>query len=60
MYRSQVFPGLWLDPHALFDDDSERLFATLDRGLATPEHAAFVADLAARGPNRPTTRSRRQ
>jgi Putative restriction endonuclease len=49
-YRSEVFPGLWLDPKALFADDLQTLLAVLDRGKATPEHAAFAARLAARGP----------
>ena len=39
IFRSMVFPGLWLDPAALFADDLDALIATLDRGLATPEHA---------------------
>jgi Uma2 family endonuclease len=47
LYRSEVFPGLWLDPTALLTDNLDALIATLDRGLATPEHAAFVARLAA-------------
>src|SRR5512135_1864030 len=47
IFRSQVFPGLWLDPEALFSDDLDRLVETLERGLATPEHAAFAAGLAA-------------
>jgi Uma2 family endonuclease len=46
VYRSTVFPGLWLDCRAFFADDTEALIATLERGLATPEHAAFVARLA--------------
>ncbi len=46
IYRSEVFPGLWLDPKALFDEDLDGLIAALERGLATPEHAAFVAELA--------------
>ena len=50
IFRSQVFPGLWLDAAAFFADDVDRLFAALDRGLATPEHAAFAATLAGRGP----------
>ena len=45
-YRSEVFPGLWLDPAALFAEDLDRLFAALDLGRATPEHAAFVDRLA--------------
>ena len=47
LYRSEVFPGLWLDPDALLSDDLAALIAALDRGLATPEHAAFVARLTA-------------
>jgi Uma2 family endonuclease len=47
IYRSEVFPGLWLDPDALLASDTRRLRAVLDLGCATPEHAAFVARLAA-------------
>jgi Uma2 family endonuclease len=39
LYRSAVFPGLWLDPEALFAGDRSRLRAAVDLGLATPEHA---------------------
>ena len=46
MYRSTVFPGLWLDPAALLAGDRRRLRAVVDLGCATPEHAAFVARLA--------------
>jgi Uma2 family endonuclease len=46
IYRSEVFPGLWLDPTALFSEDRRRLLRILKRGLATPEHRAFVARLA--------------
>jgi Uma2 family endonuclease len=50
LYRSKVFCGLWLDPQALLQGDTRRLRAIVDLGLATPEHAAFVAQLAeARG-----------
>jgi Uma2 family endonuclease len=44
-YRSQVFPGLWLDPAALFNEDLAGLVAVVDLGVATPEHAEFVARL---------------
>ena len=48
--RSVAFPGLWFDPAALLAGDVPGVLATLDRGLATPEHAAFVDRLAeARG-----------
>ena len=46
IYRSQVFPGLWLDADALFAGDRPRLRRVVDRGIATPEHAEFVAMLA--------------
>jgi Uma2 family endonuclease len=46
IYRSQVFPGLWLDPAALLRKDLAGVIAVLERGLATPEHADFVARLA--------------
>jgi hypothetical protein len=47
IYRSTVFPGLWLDPEALYAGDLDRLVRVLEQGLATPEHAAFAARLAA-------------
>ncbi len=47
LYRSTAFPGLWLDPQALLTGDRQRLRAAIDLGCATPEHAAFVARLAA-------------
>ncbi len=45
VYRSEVFPGLWLDPAALYSEDLARLIEVLDQGLATPEHAAFLTRL---------------
>ncbi len=47
IYRSEVFPGLWLDAAAIFARDHDRRDEVLERGLASPEHAAFVAKLAA-------------
>jgi Uma2 family endonuclease len=44
-YRSEVFPGLWLDPAALLRGDVAGVLRVLQEGLATPEHAAFVAKL---------------
>jgi Uma2 family endonuclease len=46
IYRSEVFPGLWLDPGALLAGDIPRLQAVVNLGCATPEHAAFLARLA--------------
>jgi Uma2 family endonuclease len=45
LFRSGVFPGLWLDPAALVRGDTQRVLATLQRGLASAEHAGFVARL---------------
>jgi Uma2 family endonuclease len=50
LMRSNVFPGLWLDPVALASGDIANVFAALNLGLASPEHAAFVAELARKGP----------
>ena len=47
IYRSIIFPGLWLDPKALLAGDGRRLVDVLNKGLTTPEHAAFVEKLAA-------------
>lgn len=40
--RSQVFPGLWLDPAKFWAGDLGGLLATLQAGLASTEHMAFV------------------
>jgi hypothetical protein len=48
IFRSEVFPGLWLDPVALLKRDGKRVLAVLNQGLASPEHAAVVAKLAAK------------
>jgi Uma2 family endonuclease len=43
--RSTVFPGLWLDPKALLRGDLATVLAVGQRGLGSPEHAAFKAAL---------------
>ena len=48
LFRSAVFPGLQLDSKKLFTATTRPLTAAVRRGLASPEHAAFVADLKAR------------
>ena len=42
IFRSRVFPGLWIDSRAAIAGDTRKLLATLRRGLKSPEHAAFV------------------
>ncbi len=44
--RSEVLPGFWLHAGAFLNRDSKRLVAVLRQGLASAEHAAFVAKLA--------------
>ena len=46
-YRSVALPGLWLDPAALIQEDYAVILRVAQEGLASPEHAAFVAHLAA-------------
>lgn len=46
--RSREFPGLWLDLAGLYSSSTKIMTATLGRGLASPEHAAFVDLLRAR------------
>ena len=49
VYRSEVFPGLWLDAAALVRRDLAAVLRVLQQGLASPEHAAFVARLRQAG-----------
>ena len=46
--KSEVFPGLWLDPKALVNEDLITVLRVLDQGLQSPEHAEFVARLKLR------------
>jgi Uma2 family endonuclease len=48
LYRSHVFPGLWLNPDHLWNCDDRALAATIQQGASTPEHGDFVAELARR------------
>ena len=47
LYRSQVFPGLWLDPQAMIAGNTRRLREVLDNGLATDEQASSETRLVA-------------
>lgn len=47
IYRSEVFPGLWLDPQSLLDLDGRRIQTVLQQGLDSPEHAKFLRKLCA-------------
>ena len=43
--RSEIFPGLWLDPVALLSGDLAGVLEVARQGTGSPEHAAFVARL---------------
>ena len=45
VYRSEAFPGLWLDGQALVRRDMAALLNATQQGVASPEHAAFVRRL---------------
>ncbi len=45
--RSQLFPGLWLNPQRFWQGDVAGVLAALQQGLVTEDHAAFVQQLAA-------------
>ena len=45
--RSICFPGLWLKSDEVFSKSASAILRTLRLGLASPEHAAFVAKLNA-------------
>ncbi|HET6880036.1 MAG TPA: hypothetical protein VFI31_07765, partial [Pirellulales bacterium] len=48
LFKSKVFPGLWLDPLALVKWDFARVFLVVQQGTASREHAEFVALLESR------------
>jgi Putative restriction endonuclease len=48
LWKSRVFPGLWIAGTALIAQDSAGLIAAVQQGLATPEHAEFVRRLEER------------
>jgi len=52
--RSQVFPGLWLDPQALLKGDLAAVLKVLQEGLASEEHAEFVGRLTFHVPHTPS------
>lgn len=48
--HSEIFPGLWLQPTALWSGDLATFLAVLQEGLASAEHTTFVEQLQARLP----------
>lgn len=47
LYRSEVFPGLWLDGAALLSGNLARVLEVVQQGTASDEHAAFNEHLRA-------------
>lgn len=48
VYRSEVFPGLWIDADNLMQDRLGSAHRVLADGIASPPHAAFIERLGAR------------
>jgi hypothetical protein len=48
IFKSEAFPGLWIDGPALLRGDHARVHEVLQQGLRSPEHAAFVEELGQR------------
>jgi Uma2 family endonuclease len=46
--RSEVFPGLWLDPVALINEDMGRHLEVAQLAHGSPEHCEFLAELSRR------------
>jgi Uma2 family endonuclease len=46
MVKSRQFPGLWFDPAAIWRQDHAAAMALLSQGMDSPQHAAFVEQLA--------------
>jgi len=46
LFQSRVFPGLWLDPDALWNRDLPGLAKAVQQGTATAGHGEFVRKLA--------------
>jgi Uma2 family endonuclease len=45
LLKSEIFPGLWVNPNDLIQQSMDSMLKTLDRGLASPEHQVFVRKL---------------
>lgn len=48
LLHSTIFPGLWLDVVAMTQGRLSLVLEALQKGLATPEHSTFVAELGSR------------
>jgi Uma2 family endonuclease len=55
VYKSAVFPGLWLDASAMLQGDLAVVLKVLGEGVASREHKEFVQGLKEKVVNPPTT-----
>jgi Uma2 family endonuclease len=56
VYKSEVFPGLWLNTSAMLQGDLAAVLKVLGEGLVSHEHEEFVQTLKAKAINPLTTR----
>ncbi len=45
IFRSETFPGLWLNASAMMNRDGATVITTLNDGLTHPDHAEFIKKL---------------
>lgn len=48
IYRSKIFPGLWIDKDALLQSEYAKALEVLHRGLDSTEHTEFIENLRKR------------
>jgi Uma2 family endonuclease len=48
IFRSKIFPGLWLDAQAMIAGDLRRVIDVLEQGIRSPQHPSFVKRLQSR------------
>lgn len=48
IFKSTIYPGLWLDVAALLNGEQARVLAVLQEGIASPERVRFAAELEER------------
>lgn len=48
IFKSTIYPGLWLDAAALLSGEQARVLAAVQEGIASPEHVRFAAELEER------------
>jgi Uma2 family endonuclease len=58
--KSQAFPGFWLSERTFFERRLNPDFELIEKGLTSPEHAAFVAQLKTRRKKKPAAKPKRK